>query len=127
MIDKFGQVMLYVLDVEKSANFWIENLEFTKVSEMVHEGKLISLELCPYNNADTHLVLFDKEFVMATSPLASLGTPSLLFSTYNINETHQKMKAKGVAVSEISDMEGIINFHFPDPENNFFAIREISK
>ncbi len=127
MIDKFGQVMLYVNDVKNCADFWENKLSFTKVDEMIIDGKLISVEFMPYNNADTNLVLFDKEFVKATSGLAHLATPSLLFSTYDIKKTHKEFKDNGVNVSDISDIQGLINFNFPDPENNYFAVREINK
>ncbi len=127
MIDKFGQVMLYVNNVEVCADFWINNFEFTKIDTMEVDGKIVSIELMPYNNSDTNLVLFDKEFVKATSDLAYLSTPSLLFSTYDIKEMHEKLTQRGVKVSEISDIQGLINFNFPDPENNYFAVREINK
>lgn len=127
MIDKFGQVMLYVNDVASAANFWIDNLEFEKMGELEHEEKLISVELSPNASSDTHLVLFDKEFVRENSPMVNLDAPSLLFSTYDIKNTHRKMLENGVKVSDIIDMQGMITFNFPDLENNYFAIREINK
>ncbi len=127
MIDKFGRIMLYVNDVQKASEFWCEKVKFTKIDESVFEEKLISVELCPYEKADTYLVLFDKEFVRATSDIPNLGSPSFLFSTYDINETHQQFKDNGINVSEIMDMGGLIHFTFTDLEDNHFAIREIDK
>ncbi len=129
MIDKFGQVMLYVDDVQASADFWTNKVEFTVVDKMIVEDNLVSVELSPYNNSDTNLVLFSKEFVRREHAEMgiemSLNVPSLLFSTYDIKETHKKLKENGVLVSDISDMGGLININFPDNENNYFAIREI--
>ncbi len=129
MIDKFGRIMMYVNDVQACADFWINNFEFTKVDTIEDDGKLISVELLPYENCDVNICLFDKAFVIATSPLTAeyLPTPSLLFSSYNLAETQAKLKAKGVQVSEISDMGGIVNFNFPDCEGNYFAMRQIEK
>ncbi len=127
MIDKFGQIMLYVNDVEASASFWIEKLNFKEVDRLDFMGKLISVELSPYEDCDVNLVLFDKPFVAETSPSVNPATPSLLFSTYDIKKTNEELKAKGVAVSEISEFGGLVNFNFPDNENNYFAFREIKK
>ncbi len=131
MIDKFGQVMLYVDDVQASADFWTSKLEFSIVNEMIINNALISVELSPYEDSDTNFVLFSKEFVRLEHAEMGiempLNAPSLLFSTYDIKETHRKLKEKGVAVSDISDMGGIININFPDNENNYFSIREIPK
>ncbi len=127
MIDKFGELMLYVNDVSASAKFWTENLEFIEVGTSIIDDKLISVELLPYKDCDVKVVLFDKAFVEQTSDLAYLATPSLLFSTYNIKETHQKLKDRGVKVSELSDAVGFMNFNFPDNENNYFAFREIER
>lgn len=129
MIGKFGQLMLYVNDVAASADFWTTKLDFKKIDSMVMDGKTISVELLPYEDCDVNLVLFDKEFVKSTSPITEeyMGVPSLLFSSYDIKETHQKLRERGVQVSDISDMQGLINFNFCDNENRYFAIREISK
>ncbi len=129
MIDKFGRLMMYVNDVQACADFWINNFEFTQVDTIEVDGKLISIELLPYENCDVNICLFDKAFVLATSPLPAeyLVTPSLLFSSYNLEETQAKLKAKGVQVSDISDMGGIFNFNFPDCEGNYFAMRQVPK
>lgn len=129
MISKFGQLMLYVNDVEATADFWITKLDFKKVDSMVMGDKTISVELLPYEDCDLNLVLFDKEFVKSTSPITEeyMGVPSILFSSYNLKETHEKLKERGVQVSDISDMQGLINFNFCDNENRYFAMREIPK
>ncbi len=82
MIDKFGRIMMYVNDVRTCADFWINNFEFTQIDTHEDGGKLISVELQPYENCDVNICLFDKAYVIATSPLTAeyLPTPSLLFS-----------------------------------------------
>lgn len=127
MINKFGNVMIYVNNPREVANFWIENVDFTEVDVVKMDGKLIGVEISPYENSEANITLFDKEWVRANSPVINLDPPSLLFKTYDIKSMNKKMKANGVAVSEISEMGGMVNFHFPDPEGNYFAVQEVSK
>ncbi len=127
MIDKFGRVMIYVKDVNSVSDFWINKVNFKEVERQEIDSRLISVELSPYDGSDTNIVLFDRKFVEETSDVQYLGAPSLLFSTYDIENTRKEMLENGVNVSEISTIEGIVNFHFPDPEGNYFAIRQITK
>lgn len=127
MINKFGNVMIYVNNPREVANFWIENVDFTEVNVVEMGGKLIGVEVSPYENSDTNITLFDKEWVKANSPAVYLDPPSLLFKTYDIKSMNEKMKANGVAVSEVMEMGGMITFNFPDPEGNYFAVQEVSK
>lgn len=58
-------------------------------------------------------------------PEMNLGTPSILMETKNILQLHNELEKNGVEVSQISDMGGMKSFHFPDPEGNHFAVREV--
>lgn len=127
MIDKFGQIMLYVNDVESSLNFWVEMLEFTKGKTTNDEEKLLSVELSPYNNSDVDLVIFDKEFVKKNSPGVNLDASSILFSTYDLKDMHDRLTNKGVNVSEINEYQGLVHFTFSDLDGNYFAVREIER
>lgn len=125
MVDKFGSVMIYVNDVRKVADFWIEKVNFSEVQVMEMEGKLLGVELMPYDNSDATITLYDKEFVKANSDVPDLATPSILFSTNDINDMQAKLKAAGVEVSDVTDMGGMLSINFPDPENNYFAVKQI--
>ncbi len=127
MIDQFGQVMVYVKDPRVVADFWTAKVGFTEVKQDEMEGKVISVEISPNTTSDTHIVLFDCEFVKKFSPEINLGAPSILFSTYDIKAMHKNMKDSGVAVGDVMELQGMVTFNFPDPEGNYFAVREISK
>lgn len=127
MIDKFGSVMVYVKDVRKVADFWVTKIGFKELSTNEFDDQLISIELTPKDSSDTHLVLFDKEFVRKYSPEINLLPPSILFTTYDLNQMHQDLLNQGVKVGQIMEMGGKRSFNFPDPEDNYFAVREIEE
>ncbi len=127
MIDQFGQVMVYVKNPRVVANFWTEQVGFNEVKQDEMEGKVISVEIAPNTTSDTNIVLFDCEFVKQFSPEINLGAPSILFSTYDIRAMHKTMKDNGIAVGDVTEMQGMVTFNFPDPEGNYFAVREISR
>ncbi len=127
MIDQFGQVMVYVDDVRKVADFWIQQVDFIEVNGAAIDEQYIFVELTPNEHSDTHLVLYDKAFVSRQSPELTLASPSILFSTYDIKTMHQTMKDRGVPVSDIQVIGGMTTFHFPDIEQNYFAVREVVK
>lgn len=125
MIESIGRVMLYVKDPRSVANFWIDKLGFVQLDEQPAPDNTISVEVAPSKKADTSFVLFSSDVIAKYSPELTLGTPSILLSTKNINELHASLKAKGVAVGDIVDMEGMLTFNFPDNENNYFAVRQV--
>ncbi|MDF2556956.1 MAG: Glyoxalase-like domain containing protein [Bacillales bacterium] len=125
MIDKFGRVMVYVENPRAVANFWIEKVGFREIEVGNSETGIISVEIAPYERSDTNIVLFDKEFVAKHSPMVNLGSPSILFSTFDINNFHRELVENGVQCGEIMQFGGMTTFNFPDIEGNYFAVREI--
>lgn len=125
MISSLGRVMIYVNDTEKCAKFWHEKIDFNlDLREELPNG-YVSISLSPKENPTTGITLHSREMVAAMHPDMNLGTPSILMETKNISELHDELRKNGVEVSEISDMGGMKNFHFPDPEGNYFAVREV--
>lgn len=127
MINKFGNVMVYVKNPREAANFWIENVDFSEVNVVEFDGKMIGVEIAPYANSEANITLFDKEWVRENSPVVNLEAPSLLFETHDIKSMHKKMAENGVAVSDVMNVAGMVTFNFPDPDGNYFAVKEISK
>ncbi len=125
MIHKFGQVMIYVKDPRKCADFWKNKIGFTEIQENKGETGILSVELAPNSSSDASIVLFDREVVKKFSPELSLQTPSILFSSYNIKEMHDRLIKEGVTVGEIADNSNQKTFNFSDVEGNYFAVREI--
>lgn len=124
MINKFGKVMVYVKDPRAVADFWTGTIGFTEVKQQDMNEQVLSIELAPNETSDCHLVLFNRAIVEEMSMGISLGTPSILFGSYDINAMRNRLIAKGVTVGEIVEM-GSRTFNFADVEGNYFAVEEI--
>ena len=70
-------------------------------------------------------MLFNRAIVEEMSGGISLGTPSILFGSYDIDTMRSDLIAKGVTVGEIMEM-GSRTFNFADVEGNYFAVEEIN-
>ena len=126
MIDKFGKVMVYVNDPQAVAEFWIENVGFSKVNEQQLDGQPLFVELTPNETTDCHLVLFNRAIVAKMETGIDLTTPSILFGSYDIETMRNNLIAKGVTVGEIITMSSR-SFNFSDCEGNYFAVEEITR
>ena len=127
MIDKFGKVMIYVNNPKAAADFWTDKIGFTVDKINDSETGIFSVELTPNSTSDAGIVLFDRDIVRKMEPELNLGTPSILFSSYNIKDMRDKLIEKGVNVGDIIEMNGSLNFNFSDPEGNYFAVEQIEK
>ncbi len=126
MINTFGKVMVYVKDPRAVADFWIDKIGFAQVKQQEMNNQLLSIELVPNKLSDCHLVLFNRAIVEEMSEGISLGTPSILFGSYDITAMRNELIGKGVTVGEIVEIGGR-TFNFADVEGNYFAVEEISK
>ncbi|WP_019639328.1 VOC family protein [Paenibacillus fonticola] len=127
MINKVGQIMLYVNNQDEAVRFWTEALGFHIISEENNGQGMRWIEIAPAQDADTSIILHDKEFVAKMSPGLNLGTPSLMFFTANLDELHKDLANKNIKVGEIVNMPSGRVFNFADYEENYFAVMEKSK
>jgi lactoylglutathione lyase len=127
MIDRFGKVIIYVNDPKAVADFWVDKIGFTKIKVEMHETGILSVELTPNNTSDASIVLFDRSIVKKMSPEINLGTPSILFSSYDIREMRNNLISNGVKVGEFMEVGDSLTFNFSDIEDNYFAVQEIKK
>jgi len=125
MIDKFGKVMIYVNEPRKVADFWIEKLEFIEKDIQKFESRILSVELTHSTMSDASIVLFDKHIVAQMSPEIPLTTPSILFTSYDIDKMREKLLRSDVTVGEIQAIGDAKTFNFADIEGNYFAVEEI--
>lgn len=123
MIQKLGQVMLYVNDQDQSKRYWTEKLGFRVIAEEDNGQGMRWIEIAP-PGADTTIVLQNKEFVAKMSPGLNLGTPSLMFYTDNAERLRDDLKSKGIKVGEIMELPTGKVFNFADDEENYFAVTE---
>ncbi|EED2630372.1 VOC family protein [Listeria monocytogenes] len=124
MIEKIGQVMLYVENQAAVRDFWVEKLDFVVVSEEVVNGEIQWIEIAPTKGVETTFVLQNKKKVAEMNPEMNLGTPSILLFGNNVAELYEEYKNKGITVGDLVDLPMGWVFNFSDNEGNYFAICE---
>ncbi|WP_423408862.1 VOC family protein [Heyndrickxia sp. MSNUG] len=124
MISKVGQIMLYVNNQDEAVNFWTEKVGFSVISEEDNGQGMRWIEIAPTKDAETSIILHNKEFVAKMSPGVNLGTPSLLFFSENLDQLHSDLLNKNITVGEIVNMPSGRVFNFADGEENYFAVME---
>ena len=120
-----GQVMLYVNNQDEAVKFWTEKVGFKVIAEEDNGQGMRWIEVAPTNEAETSIVLHNKELIAKMQPELHLGTPSLMFLSKNLDELYSNLSNKNVAVGEIVTMPFGRVFNFADSENNYFAVKEI--
>ncbi|MCM3742125.1 VOC family protein [Oceanobacillus luteolus] len=125
MINKVGQIMLYVNNQDEAMKFWTEKMGFIVIAEEEGQG-MKWIEIAPTNDAETSIVLHNKELVAKMSPELNLSTPSLMFYSDDLDELHKELVNKNITVGEIMNIPSGRVFNFADNENNYFAIMEKS-
>jgi lactoylglutathione lyase len=124
MINIVGQIMLYVNNQEESVKFWTEQAGFSVLSE--HDnGAMKWFVIAPSKEAQTTIVLHNKELVAKFSPGVNLETPSLMFFTKDLDQLYKDFKDRNITVGEIVNIPDGRVFNFADNEENYFAVTEI--
>ncbi|EAF1637869.1 VOC family protein [Listeria monocytogenes] len=124
MVEKIGQVMLYVENQAAVRDFWVEKLDFVVVSEEVVNGEIQWIEIAPTKGVETTFVLQNKKKMAEMNPEMNLGTPSILLFGNNVAELYEEYKDKGITVGDLVDLPMGRVFNFSDNEGNYFAICE---
>ncbi|EDN2284786.1 VOC family protein [Listeria monocytogenes] len=124
MVEKIGQVMLYVENQAAVRDFWVEKLDFVVVSEEVVNGEIQWIEIAPTKGVETTFVLQNKKKVAEMNLEMNLGTPSILLFGNNVAELYEEYKDKGITVGDLVDLPMGRVFNFSDNEGNYFAICE---
>ncbi|EKP3847505.1 VOC family protein [Listeria monocytogenes] len=124
MVEKIGQVMLYVENQAAVRDFWVEKLDFVVVSEEVVNDEIQWIEIAPTKGVETTFVLQNKKKVAEMNPEMNLGTPSILLFGNNVAELYEEYKDKGITVGDLVDLPMGRVFNFSDNEGNYFAICE---
>lgn len=122
MIQKIGQVMVYVSDQDRVKNFWVEDLGFSVISEEDNGAGMRWFEIAPSDDSETSFILHDKELISKMQPELNVGTPSIMFLTDKLDELYEKLTTKQVTVGDVVSMPSGRVFNFADPEGNYFAV-----
>jgi lactoylglutathione lyase len=124
MINKVGQIMLYVNNQDEAVKFWTEKVGFHVISEENNEQGMRWIEIAPTKDAATSIILHNKDWVAKMSPDLNLGTPSLMFFTDDLDKLYSELTKKDMIVGEIVSMPSGRVFNFADNEENYFAVME---
>lgn len=123
MIQKLQQVMVYVNDQQKVADFWTQQVGFTMIAEEQHD-MMRWIEIAPTAQNETTIILHDKALIEKLSPELNFGTPSLMFTTDDIDALYAKLTQQEVTVGELVTIPAGRVFNFADPEGNYFAVMQ---
>lgn len=124
MINQVGQIMLYVNNQDKAREFWTEKVGFSVISEEDNGQGMRWIEIAPTKEAETSIILHNKELIAKMQPELNLGTPSLMFFSKKFDDLYSDLLNKNVTVGEIVNMPSGRVFNFADSENNYFAVME---
>lgn len=124
MLDRLDEVMIYVYDHDKAIDFWTTHLSFTVVEDTT-EMEMRVVKLAPSEEAQTLIVLQDKAKVDAMDMGVSTATPSLIFATTNFDSLRESFQQCGIETGEIMTLPMGRVFNFADPEQNYFAVKEV--
>ncbi|MFF2754741.1 VOC family protein [Psychrobacillus sp. NPDC058041] len=124
MINKVGQVMLYVNNQEETVKFWTEKAGFSVISDEDNGQGMRWIEIAPTATSETSIVLHNKELIAKMQPELNLNTPSLLFFSDNLDQLYKDFSEKQITVGELVTMPSGRVFNFADNEGNYFAILE---
>lgn len=124
MINQVGQIMVYVNNQDEAVKFWTEKVGFAVISEEDNGHGMRWIEIAPTKNAETTIILHNKEWVAKMSPGVNLGTPSLMFFSENLDQLYSELKNKRVKVGDMMNMPSGRVFNFADDEENYFAVME---
>ncbi|EEK72722.1 MULTISPECIES: VOC family protein [Bacillus] len=124
MINNVGQIMLYVNNQDEVKEFWTEKVGFSVISEEDNGQGMRWIEIAPTKEAETSIILHNKELIAKMQPELNLGTPSLMFFSKEFDRLYSDLVNKNVTVGEIVNMPSGRIFNFADSENNYFAVME---
>ncbi|EEL50273.1 VOC family protein [Bacillus cereus] len=124
MIHKVGQIMLYVNNQDEAVQFWTEKVGFHLVADESNGQEFRWIEIAPTEEAETSIVLHNKELIAKMQPELNLSTPSMLFFTEDIEKLYKDFAEKEITVGELVNMPTGRAFNFADYEGNYFAIME---
>jgi lactoylglutathione lyase len=124
MINNVGQIMLYVNNQDENLKFWTEKAGFIVVSEENNGQGFRWIEIAPSKDAETSIILHNKEFIAKMQPELNLNTPSLMFFSENLDQLYKDFTDKDITVGELVTMPSGRVFNFADNEQNYFAVME---
>ncbi|GCF94512.1 lactoylglutathione lyase [Enterococcus florum] len=114
------KIILYAEDVKKTSEFW-QSLGFHQVSFEQLDGSAV-VELAITAESQTHLVIYDRQFIETNSDEAAEPSPALIFSSDDVIGLYKEMQSKDIQVGEIAQIGEEYVFNFVDIDGNYFVV-----
>lgn len=116
--------MLYVNNQDEALKFWTEKVGFSLISEENDGQEFRWMEIAPTKEAETSIILHNKELIAKMEPELNLNTPSLMFFSEDLDQLYKDFSDKNITVGELVSLPGGRVFNFADDEGNYFAVME---
>jgi catechol 2,3-dioxygenase-like lactoylglutathione lyase family enzyme len=113
-------VPLPVTDVERSLSFYVERVGFHLDHDVKPGNGMRVIQLTPPGSACS--IVFGTG-MGESNPPGSIKNVHLVVD--DIAEARRSLVERGVDVSEIQDMGGVMYAYFADPDGNSWALQEI--
>lgn len=112
-------VMLPVADIERAKSFYVEKMGFHLDHDVVY-GNMRVVQLTPACS----VVIGKGMMVDEMTPGSVRG---LHLVVQDARQIHELLAERGVAVSEIEDIDGMKYVHLSDPDGNSWALQQIGR
>lgn len=117
---KLEVVPLPVTDVDRSLSFYVERVGFHLDHDVEPGNGMRIVQLTPPGSACS--IVFGVG-MGASSPPGSIRNIHLVVD--DVSEARRTLLARGIEVSEIQDMGGVLYAFFADPDGNSWALQQI--
>lgn len=124
MIKTISKITLYVENQADAKGFWVDKVGFVVTREVPMGPEMVWLEVSPSATATTAFVLYSKFGMSQQNPDMPLTHPDVILSTDDLTTTHQALQAKGVKISEITEMPYGKMCTFKDQDDRDYLLRE---
>jgi predicted enzyme related to lactoylglutathione lyase len=118
---KLEVVPLPVSDVDRSLTFYTQNTGFTLDHDVSPGNGMRIIQLTPPGSACS--IVFGTG--MGETGVAPGSIKGLHLVVADIEEARDQLVERGVTVSEVSDLGGVLYAYFEDPDANTWALQEI--
>ena len=118
---KLELVPLPVADVDRAKAFYVDQVGFHADHDVRPNDSLRICQLTPPGSACSIVIGSG----MGTGDVPSGSVRGLHLVVDNVAHVRDQLAARGVAVSAIEDMGGILYVHFSDPDGNTWALQQI--
>ena len=118
---KLELVPLPVTDVDRAKTFYVEQVGFHLDHDVQPRSGMRVVQLTPPGSACS--IAFGTGFPDLPEPGSIKG---LHLVVANINQAREALVGRGVTVSEVYDLGGVLYAYFSDPDGNSWALQEIT-